>query len=46
MMKDISGWRKQIDDIDEKILELINKRAKSVLEIGKLKSKRNRDLQL
>ncbi len=40
-MKDISHWRRQIDEIDEKILDVINKRAECVLEIGKLKSKRN-----
>lgn len=31
--------RKQIDEIDAKILELINKRAELALEIGKIKLK-------
>ena len=34
-MDDISGWRKLIDEIDEKILELLNKRAEYAIEIGK-----------
>ena len=32
-------WREKIDKIDNKILELINSRAKSALGIGKIKSK-------
>ena len=34
---DISDWRKQIDEIDRKLVELINARAKAAHEIGKLK---------
>src|SRR5690349_5664033 len=34
---DISDWRKQIDEIDRKLVELINQRAKAAHEIGKLK---------
>lgn len=40
-MDDISDWRKHIDEIDEKILELLNERTKCVIEIGKIKSKNN-----
>ena len=40
-MGDISNWRKRIDKIDEKILKLLNKRARCAIEIGKLKSKNN-----
>ena len=40
-MDDISNWRKRIDKIDEKILKLLNERAKCAVEIGKLKSKNN-----
>lgn len=34
---DIADWRKQIDEIDRKLVELINQRAKAAHEIGKLK---------
>ncbi len=43
-MEDISGWRKCIDDVDEKILNLLNKRANYVIEIGKFKSQNNLDV--
>ncbi len=34
---DIDDWRKKIDEINLKILELLNERAEYVIEIGKLK---------
>jgi chorismate mutase len=34
---DIAEWRKQIDEIDRKLVELINQRARAAHEIGKLK---------
>jgi chorismate mutase len=34
---DIADWRKQIDEIDCKLVELINQRAQAAHEIGKLK---------
>jgi chorismate mutase len=34
---DIEGWRKQIDEIDLKLVELVNQRAQAAREIGKLK---------
>jgi chorismate mutase len=34
---DIADWRKQIDEIDRTLVELINRRAKAAHEIGKLK---------
>ena len=34
---DISGWRRKIDEIDEKILELLNKRAECAVAIGAIK---------
>lgn len=40
-MDDISGWREQIDEIDAKLLVLLNERAKKVIEIGKFKIKNN-----
>jgi len=36
---DISDWRKKIDEIDRKLVELISQRAEAAHEIGKLKSK-------
>jgi len=35
---DISGWRTRIDEIDTKLVELLNQRAQAAHEIGKLKS--------
>lgn len=34
---DIAGWRKQIDELDRKLVELISLRAQAAHEIGKLK---------
>lgn len=34
---DISDWRKKIDDLDRKLAELLNERAKAAVEIGRLK---------
>jgi chorismate mutase-like protein len=34
---DISDWRKQIDELDRKLVELLNQRAHAAHEIGKLK---------
>ena len=34
---DISDWRVQIDQLDKKLVELINQRAAAAREIGKLK---------
>ena len=36
-MKDLKGYRQGIDRIDDRILDLLNKRAKIVLEIGRVK---------
>ena len=35
---DISDWRRKIDDIDQKLVELLCQRAYAVHEIGKLKA--------
>lgn len=35
---DISDWRRKIDDIDRKLVELLCQRAQAVHEIGKVKS--------
>jgi chorismate mutase-like protein len=38
---DIADWRKKIDEIDRKLVELINSRAAAAREIGKLKNNTN-----
>ena len=37
---DIDDWRKNINEIDEKILRLLNERVKCVINIGKIKKQR------
>ncbi len=34
---DIAGWRKKIDELDMRLVELLNERARAAQEIGKLK---------
>ena len=36
---DISDWRKKIDEIDRRLVELLNERARCVLEIGAIKKR-------
>jgi chorismate mutase len=36
---DIADWRKKIDDLDNKLVQLISERAQAAHEIGKLKKK-------
>ena len=38
--------RKNIDKIDNKILELLNKRAKCVIKIGKIKQKEKANVEV
>src|SRR5690348_10796929 len=33
----VEDWRRKIDEIDRKLVELLNERSRCVLEIGKLK---------
>jgi chorismate mutase-like protein len=33
----IENWRKRIDEIDGKLLELLNERSRCAIEIGKIK---------
>ena len=35
---DITDWRRKIDDVDRKLVELLSQRAQAVHEIGKLKA--------
>jgi chorismate mutase len=41
---DIAEWRKKIDEIDKKMIELLNERARAAQEIGRLK--RNTDMPI
>ena len=34
---DISDWRKKIDEIDHRLVKLLNERARCVVEIGRIK---------
>ncbi|HET7442294.1 MAG TPA: chorismate mutase [Terriglobales bacterium] len=38
---DIAEWRKKIDEIDRKLVELLNQRAQAAQEIGRLKKNTN-----
>ena len=40
-MDDIEGWRKKIDEIDLKLVELLNQRSQCAIEIGKIKKRLN-----
>ena len=37
----LSDWRRQIDELDRKLVELLNERSQCALEIGKLKQQQN-----
>jgi chorismate mutase-like protein len=37
----IEDWRRRIDDIDNKLVELFNERSKCAIEIGKIKQAQN-----
>ncbi len=41
MSSEFDGWRKKINAIDHKLVELLNERAGCAIEIGKIKEKRN-----
>jgi len=43
-MEQLDILRKEIDNIDDTILNLLNKRAKLVIEIGNIKKARNAPL--
>ncbi len=40
-MADIDHWRKKIDEINLKLLELLNQRSRCAIEIGKIKQRQN-----
>ena len=37
----LQDWRRRIDEIDRKLVELLNERSKCALELGKLKQQAN-----
>jgi chorismate mutase len=37
----LSDWRRRIDELDRKLVELLNERSQCALEIGKLKQQEN-----
>jgi chorismate mutase len=37
----IEDWRRRIDEIDRKLLELLNERSRCAIEIGKIKRAEN-----
>jgi chorismate mutase-like protein len=37
----LADWRRRIDEIDKKLVELLNERSRCALEIGKLKQEAN-----
>jgi chorismate mutase len=37
----LSDWRRRIDEIDQKLVELLNERSRCALEIGKIKQAQN-----
>jgi chorismate mutase len=38
---DIADWRKKIDELDRRLVELLSERARAAVEIGRLKSNTN-----
>ncbi len=40
----LSDWRDRIDEIDKKLVELLNERSRCALEIGRLKQEANMPL--
>ena len=42
-MDELAKWRRQIDEIDAQLVEHLNKRAASAVEIGKIKRKQKMD---
>jgi chorismate mutase-like protein len=40
-MKDLDGWRKRIDEIDQQLVKLLNERSGCAVEIGHLKKNLN-----
>ena len=43
-MMSVEDWRRKIDDIDRRLVELLNERSRCVLEIGHLKKTEGKPL--
>ncbi|MEE8348338.1 MAG: chorismate mutase [Acidobacteriota bacterium] len=43
-MDDLEGWRKKIDEIDFKLIKLLNERSQCAIEIGRIKEKLNLEI--
>ena len=43
-MDELAKWRRRIDEIDAQLVELLNERAASAVEIGKIKRKQKMDI--
>ena len=43
-MDELATWRRRIDEIDAQLVELLNERAASAVEIGKIKRKQKMDI--
>ena len=37
----LSDWRRRIDELDRKLVELLNERSQCALEVGRLKQQQN-----
>lgn len=37
----LSDWRRRIDELDKKLVDLLNERSQCALEIGKIKQQQN-----
>jgi chorismate mutase len=37
----LADWRRRIDELDQRLVELLNERSRCALEIGKLKQQEN-----
>jgi len=44
LMGEIEDWRKKMDELDLKLVKLLNERCSCALEIGKIKNKLNIDI--
>ena len=40
-MKDLDGWRRRIDEIDQQLVKLLNERSSCAVEIGQIKKANN-----
>jgi len=43
--RNIGDWRKRIDELDAKLVELLNERARCAAEVGQLKQRAGEDIR-